>query len=104
MWFNNQDFPDNVILPDRLVNFLTERFDQDFSMSYINSFRSAVSATAPPWNSVPLGQCELVVRCMNKMECMRPSDPAYEQSWDLNLLLHWLETLEDNELLDTLTL
>ena len=60
--------------------------------------------TVPPWNSVPIGQCELVVKCMHRIERMRPPDPAYEQSWNLDVLVNWVESLRPNKQLDLLTL
>ena len=73
-------------------------------ISYINMFCSAVSVTAPSWEGVPLGQCELVTRCMARMDRMRPSNPAYETTWDLNVLIGWIKTLRPNEQLDIQTL
>jgi hypothetical protein len=65
-------------------------------MSSINMFRSAVSSTAPPWESLPLGQNELVIRCIAKMDRIRPSNPFYDSTWDLDILIRWIETLEEN--------
>ena len=41
---------------------------------------------------------------MYRIERMRPPDPAYDQSWDLDTLVHWIEGLKPNSQLDLLTL
>ena len=62
-------------------------------MAYINTFRSAISKTAPAWMEIPLGQTDLVVRCIARMEKSRPQQPAYETTWNMDILVQLLQTL-----------
>jgi hypothetical protein len=76
-----------------VVNFLIHKFDEGYSLAYLNTFRSAISNTAPAWLDIPLGQVDMVVRCMAQIGRLRPIQPAYESTWDMDILVEWLITL-----------
>jgi hypothetical protein len=80
-----------------VVDFLVEQFDKGYQSSTLNGFRSAISSTAPWWNGVPVGQSELVKKCMANIDLQRPSKPAYSETWDLDVLITWLESLPKNK-------
>jgi hypothetical protein len=86
-WWNQQSFEDSIISSDRVVNFLFVLFEKSYNYNYIASFRSAISSTAPPWKDVPLKQCSLVSKCLERVRKMKPPAPAYENCWDIGSLL-----------------
>ena len=49
---------------NNIIHFLTEEVDKGKAYSTINSYRSALSTTLEPKDSVPLGQHPTVVRFM----------------------------------------
>jgi hypothetical protein len=58
-----------------------------WSHAYINKFKSAISKTAPAWMGLLLGQNDLMVKCVARMERSRPQLSAYEATWDMNILV-----------------
>jgi hypothetical protein len=72
-------------------------FKQGYSYSACNGFRSAISTTAPPFQGMTLGQHPLVVAIMEAIQQNIPPQPKYQESWDLNIVLHYIEiNLGDN--------
>ena len=98
-----QGYSDRVISPDKVVKFLTQKFDERYLMAYINTFWSAISKTASTWMGKPLGKNELVVKCIAKMEKMQPKMPAYKTTWNMSILVHWLQSLSEKNIMNMKT-
>jgi hypothetical protein len=62
-WWNQQNFGDTIISPDRVVNFLYGMYLEGYNYDHITSFRSTISVTVPAWQGVTIEQCALVCKC-----------------------------------------
>jgi hypothetical protein len=90
-WWNQQSFTSSDITPTRVASFLHDIFKQGYSYSACNGFRSAISVTAPPFQGILLGQHPLVVSVMEAVKQQIPPQPKYQESWDLNILLDYID-------------
>ena len=74
-------------------------FDKGHSYSSVNTARSALSSIMVMNNNVTFGCQPLVIRFMKGIYNMRPPRPKYSNSWDVNVVLHFLRKLSPvNEL------
>lgn len=73
----------------KVVNFLTEKFNQNHSYGSLNSIRSALSFLLGP----ELGQNQTIKRFFKGVARLRPLQPKYNKTWDpaivLNFLSNW---------------
>ena len=74
-------------------DFLTEQFE-DFNKSYstINSYRSALSSMLLPIDGYSVGEHPIIARILKGMFHVRPPEPRYSFTWDVNVLLTFLES------------
>lgn len=79
------------------INFLSELFiNYNLSYSAVNSARSALSAltlNAPR----KIGSHPLVVKFMQGVYNLKPTNPRYKQIWDVSLLINYLVVLQPLE-------
>lgn len=80
-------------------NFLTDLHGQGLQYSTINGYRSAISALHPKIGGVPVGQQEIVVKVMKGIFHDRPPLPRYTETWDVKVVLDYLTSLGDNNML-----
>ena len=81
------------------LDFLSDLFSKGLKYRTINLFRSAVSMTHNPVESIPIGQHPLVSRLMRGVHNSRPPEPRYSATWDVSLVLNWIKGLgQNNEL------
>ena len=78
---------------ETVCDFLTEQFE-DFnkSCSTINSYRSALSSVLLPIDGYSVGEHPIIARLLKGMFHVRPPEPRYSFTWDVNVLLTFLES------------
>lgn len=75
-----------------VCDFLTDQFDgSKKSYSTINSYRSALSSVLLPVDGHPLGEHPIIIRLLKGMFVCRPPQPKYTCTWDVDILLKYLE-------------
>ena len=76
-----------------VCDFLTEQFE-DFNKSYstINSYRSALSSMLLPVDGYSVGEHPIIARLLQGMFHVRPPEPRYSFTWDVNVMLTFLES------------
>ena len=85
-----------------VCDFLTDQFEvENKAYSTVNSYRSALSSILPPVDGTLLGEHPIIARLLKGMFLIRPPQPKYTVTWDVNILLKFLESWEP---LNTLTL
>ena len=76
-----------------VCDFLTEQFeDSKKSYSTINSYRSALSPMLVPVDGYSVGEHPIIARLLKGMFHIRPPEPRYSFTWDVNVLLTFLES------------
>lgn len=75
------------------LNFLSECYDNGYSYSALNTARSALSTVIMLPSTNTFGLHPLVVRLMKGVFNKRPSLPKYATTWDINIVLRYLEQL-----------
>jgi len=67
--------------------------------SSINAYRSAISSVHENVDGHTIGQHPLICRLVKGVFQTRPLLPCYSQTWDVQKVLQFLDTLEDNQTL-----
>ena len=80
-----------------ITGFLAHSSDEGLEYRNLNTYRSALSGVLPPINGFPVGQHPLVVRLLKGVLNLRPAMPRYQQSWNVDTVLTYLQTLPNNE-------
>ena len=76
-----------------VCDFFTEQFeDSKKSYSTINSYRSALSSMLLPVDGYSVGEHPIIARLLKGMFRVRPPEPRYSFTWDVNVLLTFLES------------
>ncbi|XP_067046483.1 uncharacterized protein [Acropora muricata] len=76
-----------------VCDFLTEQFeDSKKSYSTINSYRCALSSMLLPVDGYSVGEHPIIARLLKGMFHIRPPEPRYSFTWDVNVLLTFLES------------
>ena len=83
-----------------LCDFLSDQFGEGKSYSTVNSYRSALSGILVPVNGRPIGEHPLIVRLLKGMFNVRPPVPRYNGTWDVNIVLKFLENWHPLETLE----
>lgn len=53
--------------------------------------------TAPEWNGKKLGEIQIISDTIAGARAKRPSGPKYADTWDIDLLVQWLDKLKPND-------
>ncbi|XP_066600758.1 uncharacterized protein [Prorops nasuta] len=77
-----------------VLSFLTERFERGASYGTLNSFRSAISLISQN----KIGEHLDISRFMKGVYRLRPSRPKYAGTWDVAIVLDYLEALNCDNL------
>ena len=80
-----------------ITGFLAHSFDEGLEYRTLKTYRSALSGVLPPIDGFPVGQHPLVVRLLKGVPNLRPTMPRYQQSWNVDTVLTYLQTLPNNE-------
>jgi len=76
------------------INFLAHLFDCGLSYSAISIARSALSNFLEIKNCKKFGEHFRVKQFMKGVFELRPSLPKYQATWDVDIVLHYLESLQ----------
>ena len=76
-----------------ILEFLTDLFEKGLGYSAINTARSALSSLLDCSNGCSAGKLPLVKRLLKGIFQIRPSNPRYNCTWDVKLVLNYLESL-----------
>lgn len=82
-----------------VVNFLADLFVEGYKYNSLNSYRSAISSVHEKVDGLDVGQHPLVTRLLKGAFNDRPPLPKYSSTWDVQVVLNYLEYLGDNETL-----
>ena len=78
------------------MEFLSWMFYQGFEYRTINVHRSAISSVLPHVNNLPIGQHHLIKSLMRGILKENPPLPRYKEIWDVDIVLKYLVSLEEN--------
>jgi integrase len=82
---------------ENVANFLAELHDLGYEYRSINNFRSAISAFHPEIGGIKVGQTSLIKHVMTGIFNLKPPLPRYNETWDVDQVLKYLNTLDQNE-------
>lgn len=82
-----------------VANFLADLYDQGYQYRSINSYRSAIASAHDRVEGMSVGQLPVITRLMAGIANSRPPQPRYTVTWDINIVLKYLENLGDNQAL-----
>ena len=78
------------------LDFLSELFEDGLQHRTINSIRSAVSMTHDQVEGVPIGQHPLVTHLLKGVYNLRPPQPRYSDTWNVDMVIRHLQSLGNN--------
>jgi len=82
-----------------VLNYLAVLFEKEYEYNTINLHRSAISTYHDKVDFLPVGQNSKVKELMSGVFTKRPSKPKYLFIWDVDIVLKYLNTQSNNELL-----
>ncbi|XP_053379460.1 uncharacterized protein LOC123550588 [Mercenaria mercenaria] len=77
----------------KVLEFLTELFNQGLGYSAINTAKSAISSTCNLINNRDIGNEMIIKRFMRGLFTIRPALPKYDHIWDVNKVLQYISSL-----------
>ncbi|XP_065904039.1 uncharacterized protein [Dysidea avara] len=83
----------------RVANFLPYLYKEGYKYSSVNAYRSAISSVHEKVDGYTVGQHPLICRLVKGVFQSRPPLPRYTQTWDVQKVLNYLDSLGDNQLL-----
>ena len=86
------------------MDFLADLYEEVLKHRTVNSIRSAVSMTQCHVEGVPIGQYPLVTRLLKGVYNSRPPRPRYSVTWDVDSVIQYLASLEEDNVLSLKTL
>ena len=86
------------------MDFLADLYEEVLEHRTVNSIRSAVSMTQCHVEGVPIGQYPLVTRLLKGVYNSRPPRPRYSVTWDVDSVIQYLASLEEDNVLSLNTL
>lgn len=88
---------DPISAPINLVlEFLTDLYDEGKQYRTINTARSAISMTHDQVDGLKVGQHPLMIRFFRGIFNSRPPAPRYSETWDVDKVLVYIQSLPDN--------
>lgn len=78
---------------NEILDFLTELFETGIGYSALNTARSALSAVGIVIDGFSVGAHPVIIRYMKGVYNQRPSLPRYTETWDVAIVLTYLQTL-----------
>ena len=84
----------------QVAEYLVYLFDHtDTGYSVVNTHRCAISALLPPIQGATVGKHPLVKKVMKGIFRLRPSLPRYTVTYDVQVVLDYLDNLGENSVL-----
>ena len=80
-----------------VVNFLAQLFAEGYKYNSLNCYRSAISSVHETVDGYDVGQHPLVTRLLKGAFNDRPPLPRYSSTWDVQVVLDYLQSLGLNE-------
>ena len=94
----NQRHSDPVSGPiSKVVNFLAHLFKEGYQYRSLNAYRSAISSVHEKTDGYEVGQHPLVFRLLKGGFNQRPPRLRYEVTWDVSIVLNYIESLEESD-------
>ena len=78
---------------EQALDFFTHLYEQGLTYSTINTARNALSSYITLEDSSSLGQHPLVSRLLRGIFQSKPPSPRYSETWDVSVVLHYLQGL-----------
>ena len=63
----------------------------------VNTIRSAVSMTHEHIEGIPVGKHPLISQLLKGMYNLRPPQPRYSTTWDVDIVIRYLQSLGSND-------
>ncbi|XP_069089249.1 integrase/recombinase xerD homolog [Pleurodeles waltl] len=82
-----------------VINFLASLAASGLAFRSINNYRSAISAGHSPVQGKPVGEHNIVCKLIRGIRLSNPPRPRYTSLWDVNVVLTFISSWPDNELL-----
>jgi site-specific recombinase XerD len=79
-----------------IINFLSSRFEEGLEYATLNGYRSALSAYHPEIEGFKVGQHPRVKQFLAGVFNVRPPLPRYTETWDVNTVLEYIQSLGEN--------
>ena len=80
-----------------VANFPAQLFAEGYTYNSLNSYRSAISSVHEKIDGCDVGQHPLVTRLLKGAFNDRPPLPRYTSTWDVQVVLDYLQALGGNE-------
>ena len=75
-----------------VANFLASLYQEGYQYNSVNAYRSAISSVHDKADGVPVGQHPIITRLIKAIFNVRPPIPRYSITWDVQLVLNFLQT------------
>ena len=85
-----------------IANFLAELFQEGYSYSSLNSYRSAIASVHEDIEGVSVGKHPVVTRVLKGAFNTRPPQPRYKSTWPVSQVIHWLDSVRNADPTTTL--
>ena len=82
---------------DAILEFFSSEFHLGRAYRTLNVYRSAISSTHPKIDSVWVGEHPLVLQLLKGAYNLRPPLPRYSSTWDISLVVSYIDGLGVNE-------
>ena len=82
-----------------VANFLASLYKEGYQYNSVNAYRSAISSVHDKADGVPVGQHPIITRLIKGIFNVRPPIPRYSNTWDVQLVLNFLQTQGESETL-----
>ena len=82
-----------------VANFLASLYKEGYQYNSVNAYRSAISSVHDKADGVPVGQHPIITRLIKGIFNVRPPIPRYSNTWDVQLVLNFLQTQGKSETL-----
>ena len=79
-----------------ILDFLGELFDKGLQYRTINVYRSSISAYHHHWQNKPVGENTQICALMKGIGNERPPKPRYCKIWDVETILKFIKSWEEN--------
>ena len=78
------------------LEFLASLYQSGMQYRSINTIRSAISMTHDHVEGIPMGQHPLVSRLLKGVYNLRPPQPRYTATWDVDIVVRFFQALGNN--------
>ena len=76
-----------------VANFLASLYGEGYQYNSVNAYRSAISSVHDKVDGVDVGQHPIITRLLKGVYNDRPLLPRYINTWDVQTVLNYIESL-----------